>query len=361
MKKSYIIIPALEPGPELCGYIRELCGRLRGEVILIDDGSGPGWRKIFSEAARIPGCRVLTHRKNLGKGSALKTGFAYVERKGGASGVILCADCDGQHAVADADRMLSAADRHPGCLILGERCFSETGIPLRSRLGNRIASLTFWAACGQWFADTQTGFRAFDGALLEGFLQVPGERFEYEMQMLAACIEKGIPIRTEKIRTIYINGNERSHFRPVRDSFRVMGVLFGEFLRFVGSSCFCAVLDVTVFWLFLQAFAGLGSRTAVIWQATIAARVSSAAVNYLINKYGVFGYEKAGRPCVRYVILCLGITGASAASVSWLARLTGGSPAGIKIWCDAGLFFVSYRLQKRWVFSGRKAGTYERG
>lgn len=359
MKETYIIIPALEPQIQLLEYVRELCAGIRGTIVLVDDGSGPEYAEIFRRAGQLEGCVVLTHERNRGKGCALKTGFAYVREKAKDACLILCADCDGQHAVQDMIRLSGVAEKYPASLVLGGREFSGPGIPWRSVFGNRISSVVFFLARGVWLMDTQTGFRAFDGTLLDFFLKVRGERFEYEMEMLSACAQKGIPIRTEEIRTIYMDGNEGSHFRPVRDSIRVMGVLFGEFLRFFASSCFCAVLDVTLFWLFCSGTSGMGPRTAVIWGATAAARVLSAAANYFINKYGVFGCAVKWRPGVRYIVLCVGIAAASASSVSWLSAVTGGNPAGIKIWCDTGLFFVSYLLQKQWVFAGRKAEIYE--
>lgn len=359
MKEIYIIIPALCPKPQLLKYVKELRTAIRGTVVLVDDGSGPEYAWIFRQATSMANCVVLTHEKNRGKGCALKTGFAYVRQKEGNACLILCADCDGQHTVGDMIRISGIAKKYPGVLVLGGRKFSGPGIPWRSVFGNRMSSLVFFLARGVWLTDTQTGLRAFDGTLLDFFIQVPGERFEYEMEMLSACAEKGIPVRTEKIRTIYVDENEGSHFRPVRDSFRVMAVLFGAFFPFLISSCLCAVLDVALFLLFSYGGAEFGPQTIVIWVATASARILSATTNYFINKYCVFGCGVKWQPGVRYVMLCAGIAAASAASVSWLSSVTSGNPAKIKIWCDVGLFFVSYWLQKQWVFTGRKAEVYE--
>lgn len=359
MKETYVIIPALEPERQLLEYLKELCARIQGRVVLVDDGSGPDYAEIFQQAVRLESCVVLTHERNLGKGCALKTGFSYAKKESGVHCLILCADSDGQHEVQDMIRLCAIAEKYPGTLVLGERDFSGPGIPWRSAFGNRITSWTFFLARGVWLADTQTGLRALDGTLLEWLLQVPGERFEYEMEMLSSCVKKGVPIRTEKINTIYVDGNEGSHFRPIRDSVRVMHVLFGEFVRFLVSSCLCAVLDVALFWMFLHAVAAIGPQTFAIWSATAAARVLSAIANFVINKYRVFGCGVKWRPEVRYLLLCAGIAGTSAMSVSLVSGLTGYRPEAVKIWCDAGLFFVSYWLQKQWVFQGRKAERYE--
>lgn len=225
MEKIYIIIPALEPERDLINYIQKLSETIKGEIVLIDDGSGREYREIFRRAEAVPGCTVLYHKKNLGKGRALKTGFKYAGDRTDERSWILCADSDGQHAAEDMISLLAAAQEHPGALILGVRKFWGKGIPVRSFLGNWISSLMFYLACGVWLRDTQTGFRAFDSSLLQLFLQIPGERFEYEMWMLKVCAQKGIPFHTREVQTIYIDGNQGSHFRPIRDSHSVMQAL----------------------------------------------------------------------------------------------------------------------------------------
>lgn len=132
---------------------------------------------------------------------------------------------DDQHLPQDGVRLLRTAEKHPDTLVLGVRDFSGKEVPWKSRLGNRISSVLFRVFSGIYLADTQTGFRAFDGMLLDQMLEIPGDRFEYEARVLFACAEQGIPVRTEKIETVYLNENAGTHFRPVQDSLRVTGAL----------------------------------------------------------------------------------------------------------------------------------------
>ena len=63
---------------------------------------------------------------------------------------------------------------------------------------------------------------------------VPGERYEYEMNVLLELVRRDVPILEMEIETIYIDNNASSHFRPVRDSFRIYGQIlkaFGTFPR----------------------------------------------------------------------------------------------------------------------------------
>lgn len=152
MKETYIIIPALEPKPQLLEYIKELRAAILGTVVLVDDGSGFEYARIFRQAARMESCVVLIHERNMGKGCALKTGFEYVRKKAGKDCLILCADCDGQHAVSDMIRLFDVVKRYPETLVLGGREFSGPGIPWRSGCGVVLA----FFSCGfrNWPADS---------------------------------------------------------------------------------------------------------------------------------------------------------------------------------------------------------------
>lgn len=356
MKKTYIIIPALEPELEFCEYVRKLQKIEHSHIVVIDDGSGESYQTVFQMLEHMENCVVLTHHKNEGKGAALKTGFQYVKEQAEEGDHIVCVDCDGQHAVEDVIAICEKMKQYPGTLLLGSRNFSSKNTPFRSLIGNRTTSFFLWMLSGKWLSDTQTGFRAFDTSLLDPMLEVPGTRFEYEMQVLLTCIQNKIPVRTESIRTIYQDGNSGSHFRPVRDSFGVLGALFSNIGKFGLSSFLCALLDVCLFWLMLN-MAGNGNRMFglhTVFAATVVARIASAGTNYMMNRHLVFESKTRSRSLIRYALLCCALTAASAVSVFGMTRGFHINPATSKIVCDSILFFVSYRIQKNWVFLRRE-------
>lgn len=381
MERAYIIIPALEPKPGLCRQITKLRDRIPSQIVVIDDGSGADYRKIFDQIAEMDDCLVLRHEENRGKGQALKTGFRYVKKSGGPDSRILCLDCDGQHLPQDGARLLETVGMHPGTLVLGGRDFSEAAVPWKSRLGNRMSSAFFWLFCGIYLSDTQTGLRAFDRSLLDLMLRIPGDRFEYETRVLLVCAQQGTPILTEKIKTVYVDDNTGTHFRPVKDSVRVMGALLQGAGRFAVTSMVCALADLSLFWFFeeilghIQVFraadglsgTALTDRFWRITAATVAARTISAAVNFMLNRNWVFrreGKDRAAgwdREALRYICLYIGIMAASSLSVYAVSSIFRAEPAAVKLICDGILFFFSYRIQRLWVFPYRrkKGGEYD--
>ena len=72
-------------------------------------------------------------------------------------------------------------------------------------MGNAITRNVFRLVSGTRVYDTQTGMRAFSAAYLPLMLQIPGERYEYEMNMLLAFSKRKISIREREIATIYFD------------------------------------------------------------------------------------------------------------------------------------------------------------
>ena len=349
---AVILIPSLEPDERLPAYIRQLSEHGFQRIVVVDDGSGDAYQSIFQELEQTPGTTVLHHEVNRGKGVALKTGYRYIsEHLTGISGVIT-ADADGQHSVRDCLRLAEKLQTGERALYLGSRDFSLKNVPPKSRIGNRVTSVLFLLLYGKWVSDTQTGLRAFRAEELPFMMEVAGERFEYEMNVLIACARSRIPMLPVTIETIYENDNRGSHYHPLRDSVRIFRVLLAGFLRFMGSSLVCVVIDQGVFNLLNLAVFGNGIRKKAVYilLSTVIARIVSAGTNFVINKNLVFHLKGKARGALgRYILLSVAIMLLSAGG-TWLLSQTGLSSTLAKLIIDTLLYFVSFRVQERWVF-----------
>jgi len=215
-----VLIPAWQPGRELLDVLEGLLCHGFGAVLVVDDGSSAESHQVFQQASEMPGVRVLRHAVNLGKGRALKTGMNHVLVEIPSFRALVTADADGQHRVSDIVAVGHALCAAPGRVVLGVRAFAGE-VPLRSRLGNVLSRQLFATVTGASLTDTQTGLRGFPRSLLPSLLQIEGERYEYEMAVLAhlcRLIPKPIEV---PIQTVYLGANRSSHFRPVRDSIRI--------------------------------------------------------------------------------------------------------------------------------------------
>jgi glycosyltransferase involved in cell wall biosynthesis len=183
-------------------------------ALVIDDGS----IDETARAAETAGARVLRQETNGGKGAALARGF----REGVAGGyrAVVTLDADGQHRPEEIPRFIDAFDHGLGELVIGYRDFRR--MPPARRFGNTTGTWLLSAAIGRRVRDNQSGFRLLAAPLL-GALAVTRSGFEMEVEMIVDAVTRGFRIAWVPISTIY--GDEESHFRPLRDSVRFLGMV----------------------------------------------------------------------------------------------------------------------------------------
>jgi len=226
-----VLIPAWQPDDGLLRLVEQLIDHGFGAVLVVDDGSRRECAPVFAAVGRRSRVHVLRHAVNLGKGRALKTGINYFLTSLPGFDGLVTADADGQHLPTDIVRVADALAGAGGNLVLGSRRFPRS-VPLRNRLGNLLTRQVFRCIAGIKLADTQTGLRGLPRFLLPGLMALQGERYEYEMRVLAhACrlVDKPLEIPIE---TVYVDGNRSSHFDPVWDSLRIYATL----ARFYGAT-----------------------------------------------------------------------------------------------------------------------------
>ena len=372
ISQNIVLIPAYEPGQSLLELLRDLsahgygygydhsralscscdgscggghalsCGHACDtSIIVVDDGSGPDYAQIFDAARSF--ATVLTHKENRGKGAALKTGLSYIEKtyidkpysENSCSGespikerfdpdaVIVTMDADGQHRVSDAMRI---------CAVV------------RSRFGNAMTRLVYRLSTGLKVYDTQTGLRAFHIQLLPRMLEIPGERYEYEMNVLLELAKARTPIIEEEIETIYLDNNSSSHFDTIWDSLRV----YREILRFSASSLAGFLVDYAM-------YSALILTTGSLRLSNIAARVVSASVNYTLNRKFVFR-SRCGilSSALSYFLLAAAILACNTLVLEYLVGSLGIGRLFAKILTELLFFAISWSVQRSFIF---KRGT----
>ncbi|NLO85568.1 MAG: glycosyltransferase [Clostridiales bacterium] len=363
VNETAVIIPAYKPDDRLPPYIAALREAGIGKIVIVDDGSGEEFGLLFASIPQDEVVHIISYMPNAGKGVALKRGMEYIKDECQDQRFVITADSDGQHTVHDVLRMAGSLGESSEGLLLGSRDFAESHVPPKSRMGNRITSVVFKLLYGHWVSDTQTGLRGFERKLLPMMIAVRGDRYEYEMNMLIECSAHKLPMRPLTIETVYENNNEGSHFRAVRDSARIYGVIFGGFFRFISASLISFLVDYGLYLLinnllkqfvpaldneFNLIFMKVVSRIAI---ATVAARVLSGIVNYALNRKLVFASKASAKKTFpRYLVVFFLIMVLSAGLTSSMHVWFGWSDNMSKIPVDIALFFLSYYLQRKWVF-----------
>ena len=347
--KVCAIIPSLNPDERLLRVLDGLMEKGFKDIILVDDGSREETKHFFVQAQQKSGCVVLKHHKNLGKGRALKTAFNYFLNNYPDYIGVVTADADDQHTSQDILNCAKALEENPNSLILGVRNFDLEHVPWKSRMGNKITAFSFKALCGIRVSDTQTGLRAIPSYYAREFLDLFGERFEYETNMLLEIRKKNIDVKEIQIDTVYINQNASTHFHPLRDSIRIYSLIF----KFLGASLASTLCDLLLFALFKFLL-----RSMVLeWNlfiATAGARIISSIFNYSVNKTLVFTNKgKIRSTLAKYYAVCIVQGMLSYFGVLGLVTIFSLPSVLSKVIVDFILFLITFQIQREWVFKNK--------
>ena len=358
LSKISVVLPSLDPDEKLIAVVDGLLEYGFSDIILVNDGSKAENLHYFTDlAAQHPEIHLLHHEVNKGKGAALKNAFRwFLENRPEGFGVVTV-DGDNQHHPEDT-RSCCEHMINTGHTVLGCRDFNQADVPARSSFGNKTTSMIFKIFVGMTISDTQTGLRAIPRKVLEQLVDVYGDRFEYETNMLLAFKTKGIPFDEVKIRTVYIEENKSSHFRVIHDSWRIYKLILAHFFRYTLSSLTSAVVDTGAFSFLSWALQGMLKGFALTAAAGVAARVISSLLNFFMNQKLVFQTNvNTKKAMLRYYMLALPQMAAQVLLTQGVYILFGiPDSAGVLrtvlyAVVMTVLYFASYMIQQRWVFA----------
>ena len=330
---NLIIIPALNPDKRLIDMVIKLKTSGLKNILVVDDGSSS--MRIFNKLEKMD-VKIIHHEVNKGKGCALKTAFANYGKYFKKIDGFITVDADGQHSVSDILNISNQLDKN---IIFGVRNFKEKNVPFRSKFGNKFSSLFLYFSTGMKLNDTQTGLRAFPVSYKDFLLNIEGERFEYEMNVLMELAKNKENIISVPIETIYENDNKGSHFHALKDSM----IIYGDFFRYVFVAILSAAIDLTLFTIFLK-------TNNIIMLSTICARIISGLINFILNKvYSFKANDNFLKQFILYLILFTLNMFVSGGIVT-LLKFIPTSKTFIKAIVDIIIFLVNYYVQKRYIF-----------
>ena len=163
------------------------------ELIVVDDGSSDGtWEELQRLSASYSGrVRVMRHERNLGKGAALRTGFA------AASGdIVLVQDADLEYDPGDYPRLLEPILRDAADAVFGSRFIggsSHRVLYFWHSLGNRFLTLLSNMVTDLNLTDMECGYKVFRRDLLQK-ITIEEPRFGFEPEIVAKVARSGARI-----------------------------------------------------------------------------------------------------------------------------------------------------------------------
>lgn len=173
--------------------IEELLRRVRAtpfekEIIVIDDGSTDGTGELLRSISR-EGERVISHKINMGKGAAIRTGLPHA-----TGDVVVVQDADLEYDPQDIARMLEVLEGTGAPVVYGSRVLSGAAHSSTTfYLGGRLLSMLTNILYGSAITDEPTCYKMFRREVLDG-IRLECRRFEFCPEVTAKVLRLGYPI-----------------------------------------------------------------------------------------------------------------------------------------------------------------------
>lgn len=203
-----IVIPAYNEDRRIAPTLQKIMDYARGqkwltELIVVDDGSQDGTADLArSQLAGWPWFKVISLKKNRGKGAAVKEGI--LEARGE---LILFTDADLSTPIEELEKFWPLAARQYD-LIIGSRALPTSEIRkrqnfLRENMGKFFNRLVRWLILPD-FKDTQCGFKLFKKeAAREIFDRIKTTGFAFDVELLLLARQLGYKVA--EVPVIWIN------------------------------------------------------------------------------------------------------------------------------------------------------------
>jgi len=170
------------------------------------------------------GVRMLRHEKNIGKGAALRDGFAAARQMNLKKVIVI--DADAQHRVSDADAFLEVNGRYD--MTIGERTDILSSMPLDRLLTNRTVNLVVSLLSGVRTTDVQCGFRYIDLKIFDKVC-LRTNKYQTESEMVIKAARNKYKIGFVPVSTIY--AGEKSYINPLVDTWRFINMALRSLWR----------------------------------------------------------------------------------------------------------------------------------
>jgi len=184
-------------------------------ILLVDDGSVDGTsERARSAAEKINiNLELIRHPRNLGLGSAIKTGFEWIDKNASSDDIVVTMDCDDTHPPEIVEGMVEKLGDgvRTGCDVVIASRFVKDGFcmgvsfvrSLISRAGSLFMSLFFYKSS---VSDWTSGFRAYKAVALKkaGIPHLLCEKgFSVQLEIIFMLLSAGAIIEECPLRMDY--------------------------------------------------------------------------------------------------------------------------------------------------------------
>ncbi|MCC6954714.1 MAG: glycosyltransferase [Deltaproteobacteria bacterium] len=208
--------------------IREIVARVKAvprekEIIIVDDYSTDGTRKILQEFASDPEVRVVYHEQNRGKGAALRTGFEAAKND-----VVIVQDADLEYDPSDYEVLLRPIDAGRADVVFGSRFLhgERRVLYFWHSVGNKVLTLLSNIFTDLNLTDRETCYKVFKRPIIQN-ISLESDRFGFEPEITAKLARLGCTIYE-----VPVNYYGRSYSEGKKITWRDGVAALGHIVRF---------------------------------------------------------------------------------------------------------------------------------
>ncbi|MDX1435469.1 MAG: glycosyltransferase family 2 protein [Anaerolineales bacterium] len=163
---------------------------LATEIVIVDDGSTDGTRKLLDEQIKNEKINLYLHDRNQGKGAALRTG---IEKAQGD--IILIQDADLEYDPRDYPALLKPLEEMVADVVYGSRFLGGPRRPTMfwHMVANKMLTFMTNILYNSILTDMETGYKVFRREVVEG-LHLRANRFDFEPEFTAKILKRKVRI-----------------------------------------------------------------------------------------------------------------------------------------------------------------------
>jgi len=160
------------------------------EILVVDDGSTDGTRKILQDLNGQDQIKVILHEFNQGKGSAIRTGIQHAQ-----GDVIIIQDADLEYDPRDYGALLQPIQEGLAEVVYGSRFLGGPRRPAMfwHMVANKLLTLMTNILYNTILTDMETGYKVFRRQVVSE-MNLRSKRFEFEPEFTAKILKRNVRI-----------------------------------------------------------------------------------------------------------------------------------------------------------------------
>jgi len=189
--KLSVIMPVYNEEDNIMGIVRKVMNvKIDKELIIVDDCSKDGTRETLRKIDNNNNIRVIYHRKNMGKGMAIRTAIKYV-----TGDIIVIQDADLEYEPEDYYELIRPIIEGKADVVYGSRELLKENKRsyYRYAMGGRFLSWLTNLLYRSNITDEPTCYKVFRADILKS-IKLDCKKFEFCPEVTAKILKRGIKI-----------------------------------------------------------------------------------------------------------------------------------------------------------------------